>query len=331
LPAWLETLNLASGGLRQVIPEFVKWGIAREARYASTHHGITTHTCEIDGDTAHTESYVHWFLRLKASDKVRAGGGRYVDRLERRNGAWKITLRRLLMEGARINRIFLGPTGRGLSANVRSAALEARARENKPDRKIEVPSDVRPTLPAAVRLEAALRRCKPDQEGFVSARGPTLLRVRRVRPEDVGRVVRLVQAILAAAIARGLALKAGDEDLTLVVEGTAIVLGLRGWSKRKRTRVYSGPDPLNRSRPRWRYEYEPTGRLSLQIDDGHVGHRRLPRRPLSQEHAPRAGSMSASVSETKSFAYLPECAPRTVARAGSAFYCVVSCRGSVAS
>jgi hypothetical protein len=75
-------------------PEFVKWGIALEARYASTHHCITTHTCAIYGDTAHTESYVHWFLRLKESDKVRAGGARY-DRLERRNGAWKIILRRL--------------------------------------------------------------------------------------------------------------------------------------------------------------------------------------------------------------------------------------------
>jgi hypothetical protein len=175
------------------------------------------------------------------------------------------------LEGARMNRIFLGPTGRRLSAEVRNAALEARARENEPDRKIEVSSDMRPTLSAVVRLEATLKRCKPDQEGFVSARGPKLFHVRRVRPEDVGRVVRLVQALLAAAAARGIALKAGDEDLTLVVEGWAIVPGLRGWSERKRTRVYSAPDPWNRSRPRWRYEYEPTGRLSLQIDDGHVG------------------------------------------------------------
>jgi hypothetical protein len=176
------------------------------------------------------------------------------------------------LEGARMNRIFLGPTGRRLSAEVRNAALEARARENEPDRKIEVSSDMRPTLSAVVRLEATLKRCKPDQEGFVSARGPKLFHVRRVRPEDVGRVVRLVQALLAAAAARGIALKAGEEDSALVVEGWAIVPSLRGWSKRKRTRrVYSAPDPLGRRRPRWRYEYEPTGRLSLQIDDGHVG------------------------------------------------------------
>ena len=35
----------------------------RRARYASAHHGITTHT-RVDGDTAHA-SYVHWFLRLR--------------------------------------------------------------------------------------------------------------------------------------------------------------------------------------------------------------------------------------------------------------------------
>ena len=32
-----------------------------------------------------------------------------------------------------------------------------------------------------------------------------------------------------------------------------------------------GSGSTARSRPRWRYEYEPTGRLSLQIDDGHFG------------------------------------------------------------
>ena len=176
------------------------------------------------------------------------------------------------LEGSKLNRIFVGSTRRGHSAEVRNAMIEARARENDADRSIEIPRDMQPTLPAAIRLEAALRRCKPDQEGFVSARGPMLFRVHRVRPEDVGRVVRLVQAILAGAIARGLAPKAGDEDLTLVVEGWAIVPSFRGWSERKRTRrVYSAPDPPGLPRPRWRYEYEPTGRLSLQIDDGHLG------------------------------------------------------------
>jgi hypothetical protein len=127
-------------GFAGYIPEFVKWGIALEARYASTHHGITTHTCEIDGDTGHTESYVHWFLRLKDSDTVRAGGGRYVDRLERRNGAWKIILRRLLMDWQ------LEADGGFWNANVDSFALGARDYSD--------PSYQRPlTLPAKLERE----------------------------------------------------------------------------------------------------------------------------------------------------------------------------------
>jgi len=170
------------------------------------------------------------------------------------------------LEGSKINTIFIGSWRRGVPAEVRSAALEARARENEPGREIEVSISVEPTLSAAIRLEAALRRCKPDQEGFVSARGPTLFRVRRVRPEQVGRVVRLVQALLAAATARFFTPKAGDEDLILVVEGVVIVLCVKGWSERKRRRVSASPDALGRLKQRWRYEYEPTDRLSIEID-----------------------------------------------------------------
>jgi hypothetical protein len=133
------------------IPEFVEWGIALEARYASTHHGITTHTCEIDGDTAHAESYVHWFLRLKGSDKVRAGGGRYVDRLERRNGAWKIILRRLIMDWQ------LEADGALWNDNVGSFALGSRDHSD--------PSYQRPlTLPAKLKRElAAKTKPKPKR------------------------------------------------------------------------------------------------------------------------------------------------------------------------
>ena len=57
-------------------------------------HNITTHSCEIDGDVAHCESYVIG-LFLNADGKTgRLIGGRYVDRLERQSGEWKIALRR---------------------------------------------------------------------------------------------------------------------------------------------------------------------------------------------------------------------------------------------
>jgi hypothetical protein len=58
----------------------------------ATHHNLLNVTCEIDGDTAHTETYYLFVGRNRDGTNWMAGG-RYVDRLERRNGAWKIALR----------------------------------------------------------------------------------------------------------------------------------------------------------------------------------------------------------------------------------------------
>jgi len=80
------------------LPEFVKFAIEVEGKLLWTHHGISSHNCEVDGDTAHAESYVHWFVRMPDGKTLGAGGGRYLDRLERRDGKWKIALRRLLMD-----------------------------------------------------------------------------------------------------------------------------------------------------------------------------------------------------------------------------------------
>jgi hypothetical protein len=61
-------------------------------------HNITTHTCEIDGDVAHCESYVIGLFLNKDGKSARLIAGRYVDRLERKNGEWKIALRRSTVE-----------------------------------------------------------------------------------------------------------------------------------------------------------------------------------------------------------------------------------------
>jgi hypothetical protein len=80
------------------VEAFVQHAIEVESRFLATHHAITNHTCEIDGDTAHAESYVHWFLRRRDEKTISCGGGRYLDRLERRQGQWRIAVRRLFMD-----------------------------------------------------------------------------------------------------------------------------------------------------------------------------------------------------------------------------------------
>lgn len=57
-------------------------------------HHITMHSCEIEGDVAHCESYVIGLFLDKEGRTGRLISGRYVDRLERRGGEWRIALRR---------------------------------------------------------------------------------------------------------------------------------------------------------------------------------------------------------------------------------------------
>ncbi len=81
------------------IPEFVRFANDGHAKGTLSHtHNITCHTVEIDGHVAHGESYVIFALRLPDEKTVHVGGGRYIDRFEKRNGEWKISLRKLVMD-----------------------------------------------------------------------------------------------------------------------------------------------------------------------------------------------------------------------------------------
>lgn len=61
-------------------------------------HNVTMHTCEIDGDVAHAESYSLGIFLDKGAEIGRVLAGRYLDRLERRDGEWRIALRRTTVE-----------------------------------------------------------------------------------------------------------------------------------------------------------------------------------------------------------------------------------------
>ncbi len=63
-----------------------------ETGQSATHHNMMNHTCGIDGDVAHTETY-YLFVGRNRDETNWIAGGRYIDRLERRNGQWKIALR----------------------------------------------------------------------------------------------------------------------------------------------------------------------------------------------------------------------------------------------
>ena len=69
----------------------------RKAGNPTTFHYILNHICDLDGDTAHAETY--WLFVQRGSDGSNySGGGRYADRLEKRNGMWKIVMRVNMIE-----------------------------------------------------------------------------------------------------------------------------------------------------------------------------------------------------------------------------------------
>jgi SnoaL-like domain len=63
-----------------------------EQGQSATHHNLLNHSCDIDGDIAHTETY-YLFVGRNRDETNWLAGGRYIDRLQRRDGEWKIALR----------------------------------------------------------------------------------------------------------------------------------------------------------------------------------------------------------------------------------------------
>lgn len=80
-------------------PEYAAWANAIHGQGCELClHNITTHTCDIDGDVAHAESYVIVGLLNPDGVSARLINGRYVDRLEKRDGQWRIALRRCTVD-----------------------------------------------------------------------------------------------------------------------------------------------------------------------------------------------------------------------------------------
>lgn len=85
--------------------DFCDWAMDLLQRLTATQHHIGNILIELDGDSAHAETYWVAYHRIPAEaggSGVVAGrgeetdlfiGGRYIDRLERRNDGWKIARR----------------------------------------------------------------------------------------------------------------------------------------------------------------------------------------------------------------------------------------------
>ncbi len=93
LSAFHADATIAAGDFVGGPADLYAWASAmHEQGQIATNHNLLNHTCDIAGDTAHTETY-YLFVGRNRDDTNWIAGGRYLDRVERREGAWRIALR----------------------------------------------------------------------------------------------------------------------------------------------------------------------------------------------------------------------------------------------
>lgn len=86
--------------------EFCDWALDMHQNAQLSHqHCLLNHTCDLDGDTAHAETYFMFTAMNRKGKPLTIGGGRYIDRLEKRDGAWRIAARVTLRDWSNLDSI----------------------------------------------------------------------------------------------------------------------------------------------------------------------------------------------------------------------------------
>jgi hypothetical protein len=75
------------------------WNDAIRPTVTCTHHHLTNHSCDLSGETAHAETYLIYNAH-RSDGSVWQANGRYIDRLDRREGEWRIAARYCVIESA---------------------------------------------------------------------------------------------------------------------------------------------------------------------------------------------------------------------------------------
>lgn len=86
-------------GFVGVVDDFIDWALAYHSTQTRHQHYLLNHTVDIDGGVAHAETY-YLFVGTdrEPANHMTISGGRYVDRLERRDGRWAIADRVCVVE-----------------------------------------------------------------------------------------------------------------------------------------------------------------------------------------------------------------------------------------
>jgi hypothetical protein len=98
LSAFHADAIIAAGPFVGSPAELFDWSKALQTMaHKSTLHTLLNHHCDLDGDTAHTETY-YLYIAANHDDTNILAAGRYIDRFDRRDGAWKVAARNTVIE-----------------------------------------------------------------------------------------------------------------------------------------------------------------------------------------------------------------------------------------
>lgn len=98
LSAFHADAEIAAGEFVGGPADLYQWASAmHEQGQLATHHNLLNHHCDIEGATAHAETY-YLFVGRNRDDSNWMAGGRYIDRLTQRGNGWKIALRTNVIE-----------------------------------------------------------------------------------------------------------------------------------------------------------------------------------------------------------------------------------------
>jgi len=98
LSAFHDDAEVAAGPFVGNAADCYDWAAPmHEQAQTATHHSLLNVSYDINGETAHTETYYQFVARNRDNSNWIAGG-RYIDRFEKRNGSWKIALRTNIIE-----------------------------------------------------------------------------------------------------------------------------------------------------------------------------------------------------------------------------------------
>ena len=91
--------------------EFADYAMGLHTQIHLSHqHCLFNHTCDLDGEVAHTETYFMFVGINREGEMLMTAGGRYLDRFEKRNG------RSYCASSFKIRRSYLATSGDRLSA-----------------------------------------------------------------------------------------------------------------------------------------------------------------------------------------------------------------------